>query len=56
MSNWADATLQTCRKCGAEDRPGATIIEVTQGVAVCGVCAFSWKVTNEYRTPPGARD
>jgi formate dehydrogenase maturation protein FdhE len=33
-----------CPKCGGMDRPGAPIIDIDQGVAVCKVCAASWKV------------
>jgi transcription elongation factor Elf1 len=45
-SNWARATkfvTLRCPKCDAMNRPGATIIDVQQGTAVCGVCAHHWK-------------
>lgn len=42
MIHLAEVDLM-CPKCGAANRPGATIIEFRNGVAVCGVCGKDWK-------------
>lgn len=54
-SNWSQATRNyvqrviealVCPKCGASNRPGATIVEYDPSLeqAVCGVCAHGWTV------------
>jgi transcription elongation factor Elf1 len=44
MGEYDKAVWVECPKCKAANRPGATIIEVEKGVAVCGVCGHDWKV------------
>lgn len=55
LSNWAQATASAaraieatleCPKCGAQNRPGATIVEFDPHlyVALCAVCSHAWPV------------
>src|SRR5215471_2122424 len=36
-----ESSLQ-CPKCGAWNRPGASLIELQNGLAICGVCAHAF--------------
>lgn len=56
MSNWSEATdalrlarevtLVCAKRCGAENRPGATIIQLDDdGLAVCNCCGHAWTPT-----------
>lgn len=50
-SNWQDAVAHlavldalVCPRCGATNRPGASLVELARdGLAGCVVCAYSWR-------------
>lgn len=47
MGNYEDALRAslTCPKCGATNRPGATIVEILQGfLAFCMVCSHKGSI------------